>query len=151
MSAETFLKKRDTRGKRGQKVTGWTPFKAMTRITHPNHPWPNNADRAWVNNRFLVLGIPFTWRGQKCGWLEIQRNDGRPGIGWAEIQKIKNQLLGPEAFAFEVYPRESELVDDFNVYHLWVPPQDMKLPTALNDAEAEFADAAGDNPMGPRP
>lgn len=39
---------------------------------------------------------------------------------WAEKQRIKNELFGKESLAIEVFPRESELVDKANMYHLWV-------------------------------
>ena len=35
-------------------------------------------------------------------------------------QKIKNEIFGDEYIALEVFPRESELVDEANMYHLWV-------------------------------
>lgn len=39
-----------------------------------------------------------------------------------EAQRIKNDLAGPEETAVEVYPPQSELVDDADAYHLWVLP-----------------------------
>ncbi|KIL46961.1 hypothetical protein KP77_25300 [Jeotgalibacillus alimentarius] len=39
---------------------------------------------------------------------------------WGVKQQIKNELLGKEALAIEVFPKESELVDKADMYHLWV-------------------------------
>ncbi len=38
---------------------------------------------------------------------------------WRHFQKIKNELLGPEEEAIELYPAESRLVDLSNEYSLW--------------------------------
>lgn len=52
--------------------------------------------------------------------LAIQRNDGGPCMNWRDFQTIKNQLVGAEHEAIEIYPAESRLVDTANEYHLWV-------------------------------
>jgi hypothetical protein len=44
---------------------------------------------------------------------------------WWEAQRIKNEIAGQNATAVEVYPPQSEVVDDADAYHLWV------LPTSL--------------------
>lgn len=31
----------------------------------------------------------------------------------------------------EVYPKESDLVDEANMYHLWILPKEMELPFTL--------------------
>jgi hypothetical protein len=38
---------------------------------------------------------------------------------WRDLQRIKNELVGPECEAVELYPAESRLVDTANQYHLW--------------------------------
>lgn len=52
-------------------------------------------------------------------WLNIRRVDGYPGREWRHFQQIKNELVGPECEAVELYPAESRLVDTSNKYHLW--------------------------------
>ncbi|MEP6671662.1 MAG: hypothetical protein ABJF10_21040 [Chthoniobacter sp.] len=54
--------------------------------------------------------------------LEIARFDGEPRTSWREFQQIKNELVGPECEAVELYPADSRLVDTANQYHLWVNP-----------------------------
>lgn len=51
--------------------------------------------------------------------LNIRRIDGAPIFDWRHRQWIKNQLVGDECEAFELYPAESRLVDTTNKYHLW--------------------------------
>lgn len=55
-------------------------------------------------------------------WLSIKRLDRAP-VGeerFRDFQDIKNQLVGKEEEAVELYPAESRLVDTCNQYHLWV-------------------------------
>jgi hypothetical protein len=53
--------------------------------------------------------------------LSIKRRDKQP-LGkerFRHFQRIKNELVGPECEAVELYPAESRLVDTANQYHLW--------------------------------
>lgn len=52
--------------------------------------------------------------------LTISRLDGEPAKDWRHFQQIKNELVGPEFEAIELFPAESRLVDMDNEYHLWV-------------------------------
>lgn len=52
--------------------------------------------------------------------LSIKRVDQRPIRDWRHMQRIKNELIGPEYEAIELYPAESRLVDTANQYFLWV-------------------------------
>jgi hypothetical protein len=52
--------------------------------------------------------------------LNIRRRDGAAMVrDWRHFQLIKNQLIGPECEAVELYPAESRLVDSCNKYHLY--------------------------------
>jgi hypothetical protein len=51
--------------------------------------------------------------------LSIKRNDRNPVHDWRDLQRIKNEILGAEEEAVEIYPAESRLVDGANQYHLW--------------------------------
>jgi hypothetical protein len=64
--------------------------------------------------------------------LNIRRIDGAAVFDWRHRQWIKNQLVGDECEAFELYPAESRLVDTSNKYHLWafVDPQ-FRLPVSV--------------------
>ena len=52
--------------------------------------------------------------------LSIHRHDYAPCNSWSDFQQIKNELIGPEAEAVQVYPAESRLLDTDNVYHLFI-------------------------------
>lgn len=45
--------------------------------------------------------------------------DWRDGITWDELQRVKNETLGPDVWCVEVYPPEAEVVDVANMRHLW--------------------------------
>lgn len=65
--------------------------------------------------------------GPEWLWLQVWRN-GDEEISWDELQRVKNHVFGPEAWAVEIYPAESELVSLRNVRHLWCPIVDTKFP-----------------------
>ena len=65
--------------------------------------------------------------------LNIRRIDGAAIFDWRDRQRIKNQLVGEECEAFEVYPAESRLSDTSNKYHLWAFVSDkVRLPVQVN-------------------
>ena len=39
---------------------------------------------------------------------------------WWEMQRIKNELAAPEATGVEIYPPQDEVVDNTEVFHLWI-------------------------------
>lgn len=39
---------------------------------------------------------------------------------WPEMQRIKNELAGSEATAIEVYPPHDQVVDEADMFHIWV-------------------------------
>ena len=45
--------------------------------------------------------------------------DWRDGITWDELQRIKNETLGPDVWCVEVYPAQDDVVDVSNMRHLW--------------------------------
>jgi hypothetical protein len=48
----------------------------------------------------------------------------RPAVRfWNDLQEIKNQLAGAEGTAVEVFPARAALVDEVNMYHLWIVQQ----------------------------
>jgi hypothetical protein len=52
--------------------------------------------------------------------LSIKTKTKRADHDWRDFQRIKNELVGPEHEAVELYPAESRLVDTSNQFHLWV-------------------------------
>ena len=72
----------------------------------------------WVNNQYQVQ-VRF-FRDANFAHLNIRRRDGKAIFrDWRHFQWIKNQLIGPECEAVELYPAESRMVDASNKYHLY--------------------------------
>lgn len=49
--------------------------------------------------------------------LRTVENDVRHD--WREMQRVKNEVLGPDWEGVEMYPSEARVVDTANQYHLW--------------------------------
>ena len=51
----------------------------------------------------------------------VEREDGGPiRCGWDTLQAIKNEYLGVDACAVEVFPPESEVMNDVNRRHFYL-------------------------------
>jgi hypothetical protein len=61
----------------------------------------------------IVYGQPFIH-------LDVHRIDRGPCKNWEHFQQIKNELVGPEHEAVELFPAESRLVNTSHEYHMWV-------------------------------
>lgn len=51
--------------------------------------------------------------------LMIVRCDGEQIKSWECLQRIKNEVLGYEVEAMEIFPKNSQLVNNSNMRHLW--------------------------------
>ena len=94
------------------------------------------VDGAAVWPREHAIHNPDFW------WLRIYRHDGkRIRHHWSELQRLKNELVGPEHQGVEIYPPESQLQDGENSYHLWVfKNADSRLPFGLPWPRSSGAD-----------
>lgn len=78
--------------------------------------------RCFKNNIYQVNVYDLQRKPGDTGlyWLSIKRIDKRHIHDWRDLQRIKNELIGPDHEGFELYPPESRVVDAANQYHLWV-------------------------------
>ncbi len=104
----------------------WTPFKRATSATHrvtgDSVPIEDGWE-LWFNNQYTVhlrRSVDQGGRLPDLVHLSIKRKDRKTARDWRHLQRIKNELVGPECEGVEVYPAESRLVDTSNQYHLWV-------------------------------
>jgi hypothetical protein len=77
----------------------------------------------FINSRYQVAKFPVESSDPNLPpmvHLSICTLDRLPLHDWREFQRIKNELVGAECEAVEIYPSESRLVDGANQYHLWV-------------------------------
>ena len=62
-------------------------------------------------------------------WLSIRNTPNTAAAhDWRSMQRIKNEIVGSQVDAIEIYPAESKLVDSCNQFHLWCLPPGMSIP-----------------------
>jgi len=77
-------------------------------------------DEIWLNSHYQVnvrrISKPAGWPCDMVH-LSIKRIDKHPVHDWRHFQWIKNELVGEENEAIEIFPAESRMVDTSNQYH----------------------------------
>jgi hypothetical protein len=139
----------------------WTPFVEADAIDDNPIYVAGDAEapaQVFVNSRYQVS----VWsdgdeKGTMGEWLHlsIRDHDRSARHDWRDLQRIKNELAGPEFEAIEIYPAESRLVDTANQYHLyvfrtWKPPMGFA-SRLVADGAAKFAPKAEQRPFEERP
>ncbi len=91
-----------------------------------------NEAEIWRNSRYqvhVVRNVPNGFHVPGVIWLSIKNvHSPRSRHDWRDLQRIKNELVGPECDAIEIYPAESRLHDAADQWHLWVFPEGAPLP-----------------------
>jgi len=86
---------------------------------------PKGMTRAFRNSRFTVMvydNSPVS-TGTAIRVM-VQKHDNTPILKhWSVMQKIKNEIFGPETTAIEYYPAESQLINEHNIYWFWIFPE----------------------------
>lgn len=81
--------------------------------------WCAEIGEAYSNGLYAVLV-----RRLKAGAIHLAiRTPSGLEPPWRDLQRIKNELFGAERFAVQVCPPESRLIDQADMYHLWVMPE----------------------------
>jgi len=99
-------------------------------VNAQKYPW---MTRAYRNNKYTVMinDNAKTTVGPAIRAM-VQNHFDLPILNhWSELQRIKNEIFGPETTAVEYYPAESELVNQHNIYWLWIFPSG-HLPKPIN-------------------
>lgn len=97
--------------------TAWTPFEEASVAHYPVNVRPH---KSFINSIYQVS----IWYDKhelfgNYAHLSFKTHDRSPRHDWREMQRIKNELCGPEYWAIEFYPPESKVVDTANQYHLY--------------------------------
>jgi hypothetical protein len=94
----------------------------------------------WINDIYQVQKREF---GHKLVHLNIRRRDGGPILrDWRHFQQIKNELIGEECEAIELYPAESRKVDSANKFHLWgVKDKSYRFPIGFDERDVQYGDS----------
>lgn len=116
-------------------MTPWE-YRDASKVDHPRGELHDAGERwlddCFVNNRYSVQVSLLATDIGLITHLWIRAHDGTMPRAWRDLQRIKNELVGPERLAVEVFPPESELVDSANMAHLWVYPEGYALPFRLH-------------------
>ena len=80
--------------------------------------WTRQVVAAHRNRCFCVLERPLPDGTIHLGVSSLSQV--RPT--WWEMQRIKNEIAGEGATAVEVYPPQGEVVDEADMFHIWVLP-----------------------------
>lgn len=118
-----------TKGKwKKQKPTStslWTDFEKVYPMKEDGTPVEvEEGEQYWRNSFYLVLvkcivpseGLDGPVR------LDIKHNLNKPIREWKHLQRIKNELVGEEREALEVFPPESMVTHMSNMHNLFVVP-----------------------------
>lgn len=82
--------------------------------TLPDQIYQNGLYEVWLRN------MPARGQFPPVVHLSVKRRDKSAIRDWRHMQRIKNELVGPEYEAVELYPADDRVVDSANQYHLWV-------------------------------
>ena len=78
--------------------------------------WLAECTTVHRNKVFSVLDRPLPGGERHLAITSL--SEIRPS--WPEMQRIKDEIAGEDATAVEVYPPAAEIVDEANMYHLWI-------------------------------
>ncbi len=108
----------------------WGAWEWVSKRPEGGRGWLSEVHTVWKNCAFCVLV-----RTVETEWGPVLhaaiRNVSETNIPWRDMQRIKDELFGEERVAVEVFPPRDELVDEANMYHLWVLPEGTRLPFTL--------------------
>jgi hypothetical protein len=68
--------------------------------------------------------------------LVVERLDKKPVRQWEDLQRIKNEVVGPEIEACELFPAEGRKLESDKV-HLWCLPPNQSFPFGFIDRLSE--------------
>jgi hypothetical protein len=85
--------------------------------------WTREIHTVWTNGWCCVMvrTIERTGLGIPVDHAAIRTALGDQ-LTWREKQRTKLELFGADRMAIEVFPREADLVDAADMYHLWLFP-----------------------------
>ena len=124
--SQRSTRRRAARAAAATSALTWTPFEQATDLRAPGGvPYRAPDGMAVYRNALYTVTVRAITAPAPFGrgfHLSVKRNDRAPLHDWRHLQRIVNELVGPEAEAVELYPAESRKVDGANQYHLWAFP-----------------------------
>lgn len=91
----------------------------------------------WANSHYLVIKRLFKVGDEFHGaHLSMRTVENDVRHDWREMQRVKNELLGEDWEAVELYPAERRVVDMANQFHLFGFPHEIPIGFPVTDPEA---------------
>lgn len=84
------------------------------------------------NDFYIVQAYPSVHALGDGLHLAISTLDRSGEPPWRDMQRIKDELVGEDCEAVQVYPRQEDVVDQAFMYHLFVMPRSWRLPFGLH-------------------
>jgi hypothetical protein len=103
----------------------WTEFEQVYPMGYDDKPIELAEGESWWRNSFYLVfrkelqpeeGIEGPVR------LSIRRNDGKAIREWKHLQRVKNEVVGAEREAVEIFPPQTMVVSMNHEHHLFVTP-----------------------------
>lgn len=95
--------------------------------THPDAL--KGCVKCWPNDRYGVQLIV----SNGLHVLMVRRHDEGDDFPWRDLQRIKDELVGEDREAVQVFPKKSEIVDEADMAHIWLVPEDEGLPLYIRE------------------
>lgn len=110
----------------------WRPWETLPPLPGmmASAGWLSGVTRICRNWLYVVLIRPVATPWGEVHHLAI-RTASSLEPPWRDKQRIKDELFGPEFTAVEVMPPSSELIDEADMYHMWVLPAGFALPFTI--------------------
>ena len=101
--------------------------------------WHGEMDRCWTDfdSNIQVCSRLIKTKFGNVEHVTITKGDEE--VTWSEKMQIKNELFGENRFAIEIFPKQKNLVDVCNVYHLWVFDKKLEMPFGIAPKEYQKA------------
>ena len=106
-------------------------------LTHHDEVWLNDRYRCSVRYVASDMSDAEDPRLGLCH-LSIHSHTRGTSHDWRHFQRIKNDVMGPNREALEIYPDERRLVDTSNEYHLWVLPEGVWAPFGFDERYVDY-------------
>lgn len=111
------------------------PWETRHETIATQHPNPA-CTGGWLNETYSVQLFQHP---NKPGidHLCVKRHDAGTEIPWTDLQRIKDRIAtdGRERWAIEVFPPALDVIDNYNLRHLWVMPVGWLPPVDLSTGE----------------
>ncbi len=109
----------------------WPPWETKSLVYgEVGSGWCAEFHTAYHNTVLAVLHRTIQTEWGPVEHLAI-RNATNTDVPWAVKQRIKDELIGLDKIGIEVFPKSDELVDNAELYHIWVMPDDFTLPFSI--------------------